>query len=258
MILNKIIEMKREEVDAAKRKAPLTELKEKASLLGIKSSFKKNISRKGFINLIAEVKRSSPSKGIIVGDFHPMQIAWEYQTAGASAISVLTDERFFDGRLEYLRLIKDGVSVPILRKDFIIDEYQIYESALYGADAILLIARLLTLDELTHFLGVAKGLGMDCLVEVHNEEEAEKAVNSRAGIIGINNRDLTTFNVDFSVTERLIRSIPDDRTKVSESGIETYEQVMFLKSLGVNAVLIGETLLRANDIGRKIRELMGE
>ncbi len=257
MILNKIVGKKREEVTAARDKIPLSELREKAQRMGASSVFRKSISRKGHINLIAELKKSSPSKGIIRGNFNPVQIAWEFQAAGASAISVLTDERFFDGKLEYLKMIKDRVSIPILRKDFIIDEYQVYESAVNGADAILLITRLLTPQELADYQDIARGLGLDCLVEVHNEEEVENALKSRAAIIGINNRDLTTFNVDFSNTERLIRHIPEDRIIVAESGIETYEQVMFLKSLGVNAVLIGETLLRAPDIGQKVRELMG-
>ncbi|MCK4851779.1 MAG: indole-3-glycerol phosphate synthase TrpC [Candidatus Omnitrophica bacterium] len=258
MILHKIIEKKRAEVDAARAKVPLSELKEKTRSLCTRSMFKKNISRKGHINLIAEIKRSSPSKGIIRGDFNPSQIAWEYQAAGASAISVLTDERFFDGKLEYLNMIKERVSVPVLRKDFIISEYQVYQSAANGADAILLIARLLTLEELIDYQDIARESGLDCLVEVHNEEEVEKAVKARSAVIGINNRDLSTFNVDFSNTERLIRHIPEDRIIVSESGIKSYEQIMFLKSLGVSAVLIGEILLRANNIGRKVRELLGE
>ncbi len=257
MILTKIVEKKREEVSIARDRCPMGGLKKKAESVGLSSSFKKSISRPGHINLIAEVKRSSPSKGIIRSDFNPTQIAWEYQAAGASAISVLTDERFFDGKLSYVKMIKERVIIPILRKDFIIDEYQIYESVVGGADAILLIARLLTQEELTKFTDIARGLGLSCLVEVHNEEEIEKALNSKATIIGINNRDLSTFNVDFSTTERLIRMIPEDRVKVSESGIETYEQVMFLKSLGINAVLVGETLLRASNIAAKIRLLMG-
>jgi len=257
MILNKIIEKKREEVASARQKMPLSELKAKVKPLPVSGIFKKNVSRAGQVNLIAEVKKSSPSKGIIRGDFDPVHIAWEYQAAGACAISVLTDERFFDGRLKYLGMIKQRVSVPILRKDFIIDEYQVYESAANGADAMLLIARILTQEELNDYLALAKELGMDCLVEVHKEEDMEKALKGHAGIIGINNRDLATFNVDFSNTERLIRLVPENKVVVAESGIETYEHVMFLKSLGVDAVLIGETLMRAGNIGQKIKELMG-
>ena len=258
MILSRIIEEKRREVDRMQKKVPLNDLKEEAESLYIKSMFKKSISRKGHINLIAEIKKSSPSQGIIRGDFDPLKIALAYQAAGASVISVLTDERFFDGKLEYLKMIKELVSVPLLRKDFIIDEYQVYESAVSGADAILLIAHILTQEELNRYFCVAKELGMDVLVEVHNEEEVEKALKSHASIIGINNRDLTDFNVDISVTQRLIRLIPETKVIVSESGINSYEQVMFLKSLGVNAVLIGEIFMRAENIGEKVRELMRE
>ena len=220
--------------------------------------FKKNISRKGHINLIAEIKKSSPSKGIIRADFDPIKIAFAYHAAGASAISVLTDERFFDGKLEYLKMIKERIMLPVLRKDFIIDEYQVYESALAAADAILLIACILTGEELDRYLSIAKELHLDVMVEVHNEEDVEKALASNAHIIGVNNRNLANFNVDISTTQRLIRLIPETKVIVSESGIKSYEQVMFLKSLGVNAVLIGETFMRSGNIGEKVRELMRE
>lgn len=258
MILSKIIEEKRREIDRAQKQFPLNDLKEKAAGIYIKSAFKKNISRRGHVNLIAEIKKSSPSKGLIRADFDPIRIALTYQASGASAISVLTDERFFDGKLEYLKQVKERVTIPVLRKDFIIDEYQIYESLVNGADALLLIAQILTQEELTRYLNLTKELGMDALVEVHNEEDVEKSVNSNAVIIGINNRDLTNFDVDISTTQRLIRLIPDTKIIVSESGIETYEQVMFLKSLGVNSVLIGETLMRSENIGEKVRELIRE
>jgi indole-3-glycerol phosphate synthase len=258
MILSRIIEKKRKEVDTSRKEVSFSDIKARAEAMYIHSSFKKNISRKGHVNLIAEIKRSSPSQGVIRADFDPVKIALTYHAAGAAAISVLTDERFFDGRLEYIKMVKERVTLPVLRKDFIIDEYQIYESAAAGADAILLIAHILTQEELDRYLVIAKGLGMDVLLEVHNEEEMEKAVRSSASIIGINNRDLSSFGVDVSVTQRLLRLIPENRTIVSESGISSYEQVMFLKSLGVNAVLIGETFMRAENIGQKIRELMKE
>ena len=258
MILTKIIEEKRREVDDAQKEVPLHEMRDKAQALFIKSSFKKNISRKGHINLIAEIKKASPSKGIIRGDFNPLKIALTYQASGASALSVLTDERFFSGKLEYLRTIKERVTIPVLRKDFVIDEYQVYESALNGADAILLIAHILTQEELNRYYAIAKDLGMDVLVEVHNEAHLEKALNSPASIIGINNRDLSTFEADIDTTQRLIRLIPESKIIVSESGIESYEQVMFLKSLGVDAVLIGETFMRSTNISDKVRELMRE
>jgi len=258
MMLSKIIEEKRREIDKAEKKVSLNDIKKEAESLYVRSTFKKNISRKGHINLIAEIKKSSPSKGIIRANFDPVKIALTYQAAGAGAVSVLTDERFFDGKLEYLGKIKERITIPILRKDFIIDEYQIYESAARGADAILLISHILTREELRRYLDVTKSLGMDALVEVHNEEEVEKALNVNAPIIGINNRDLTTFTVDVSITQRLMRLLPDTKIIVSESGITSYEEVMFLKSLGVNAVLIGETFMRTENIGRKVRELMRE
>ncbi len=258
MILTKIIEEKRKEVDRDQSVLSLSSVKKKAESMYIRSSFKKNISRKGHINLIAEVKKSSPSKGLIRPGFDPVRIALAYNAAGASAISVLTDERFFDGKLEYLKKVKDRVSIPVLRKDFIIDEYQIYQSAVAGADAILLIAKILTVEELNRYCLTAKALGMDVLMEVHNSEEVEKALATPASIIGINNRDLNSFEVDLSVTGHLIRMIPDNKIIVSESGIETYEQVMFLKSLGVNAVLIGEAFMRFDNIGEKVRQLMRE
>ncbi|MFH1412135.1 MAG: indole-3-glycerol phosphate synthase TrpC [Candidatus Omnitrophota bacterium] len=258
MILSKIIEEKRREVDRLRSKISFNKVKEEAERMYVNSQFKKNISRKGHINLIAEIKKSSPSQGVIRVDFDPLKIALTYHGAGASAISVLTDERFFDGKLEYMNMLKKRVTLPLLRKDFIIDEYQVYESALNGADAILLIANILTHEELGRYQNIAKGIGMDVLVEVHNEEEIEKALSCHAAIIGINNRDLTNFNVDIAVTQRLIRLIPENKIIVSESGIRTYEQIMFLKSLGVNAVLIGETFMRADNIGAKVRELMRE
>ncbi len=258
MMLAKIIEEKKREVDRAQKRLSLSSLKKKAESLYIRSAFKKNISRKGHINLIAEIKKSSPSKGVIRADFDPLKIALTYQAAGASALSVLTDERFFDGKLEYLAMVKQRVTIPILRKDFVIDEYQVYESAASGADAILLIAQILTQEELNRYFGIAKDIGMDVLVEVHNEEELGKALASPASIIGINNRDLVTFNVDISTTQRLIRLIPENKVIVAESGISSYEQVMFLKSLGVNAVLIGEIFMRTKNIGEKVRQLMRE
>ncbi|MFC1570317.1 indole-3-glycerol phosphate synthase TrpC [Candidatus Omnitrophota bacterium] len=258
MILSRIIEEKRREVEKNQENVSLGDMKKKAEGVYIKSSFKRDISRKGHINLIAEIKKSSPSKGIIRHDFDPVRIALTYHGAGASAISILTDERFFMGKLEYIKMVKDRVTLPILRKDFIIDEYQVYESAVAGADAILLIAHILTQEELNKYFGIARDLGMDVLVEVHNEEEMEKALASPASIIGINNRDLTNFDVDVAVTQRLIRMIPENKVIVSESGISSYEDIMFLKSLGVNSVLIGETFMKAENIGEKVRELMRE
>jgi indole-3-glycerol phosphate synthase len=256
MILSRIIEEKRRVVEEAKRAKPLDILMKEARNICIKSAFKKNISRPHHINLIAELKKASPSKGILRGDFNPAKIAVTFQANGASAISVLTDERFFEGRLEYIKRVKENVSLPVLRKDFIIDEYQIYETAASGADAMLLICELLSADELARFQALAASLGLDCLVEAHNEEDLKKALVSGSAIIGINNRDLHTFKVDIGVTSKLIRLIPPHKIIVSESGIKSYEDMMFLKSLGVNAVLIGEAFMEADDIASKMREIM--
>lgn len=256
MILSRIIEEKRRVIEEAKRLKPQDVVIKEIKNISVKSQFRKNISRPHHINLIAEIKKASPSKGILRGDFNPVKIAITYQANGASAISVLTDERFFEGRLEYVTKVRENVSIPILRKDFFIDEYQIYETVAAGADAILLICEILSIAEMTKFYNIATELGLDALVEVHSEEDIEKALAIDAAIIGINNRDLHTFKVDLGVTQRLIRLIPKDRVIVSESGIKCYEDVMFLRSLGVNAVLIGEAFMEAGDIGAKMREMM--
>ena len=256
MIISKIIEDKRRVIEESKRAKPQDELIHDIRNICVKSSFKKNISRPHHVNLIAEIKKASPSKGIIRADFNLLKIAIAYQANGASAISVLTDERFFDGKLEYIKKVKESVSLPVLRKDFIIDEYQIYETVAAGADAMLLIADLLSKSELCGFYNLATSLGLDVLIEVHKEEDIEKALATEGSIIGINNRDLHTFRVDLAITQKLIRLIPPNRIKVSESGIRSYEDVMFLKSLGLNAVLIGEAFMESSDIPSKIREMM--
>lgn len=260
MILNKIIEEKRKEIESSKNKISQEELINR--IKDLKSHrrhnfFKNSISKPNKIHLIAEVKKASPSVGVIRKDFDPVKIALTYEANGAQAISVLTDEKFFEGHISHLENIKKNIYLPVLRKDFIIDEYQLYESILAGADAALLIADLLSAEELRRFIDIGTELNMDFLVEVHSEEDVEKAVDSRSDIIGINNRDLHTFKVDIKTTERLIKIIPKDRTIVSESGIKTKEDVLYLKSLGVNAVLIGEVFMRSSDIGEKMRELMG-
>ncbi|MFH1189975.1 MAG: indole-3-glycerol phosphate synthase TrpC [Candidatus Omnitrophota bacterium] len=256
MMISRIIEEKRRVVEEAKRLKPREELEKEMASAPVNSLFKRNISRPHHVNLIAEMKKASPSKGVIRGDFNPVKIATTYQAQGASAISVLTDERFFEGKLEHVRMVKESVPLPVLRKDFIIDEYQIYESAACGADAILLIADLLSDSEMTGFYQLASSLGLDVLLEVHNEEDLEKAIATGGDIIGVNNRDLHTFKVDLAVTQKLARLIPAHKIKVSESGIKSYEDVMFLKSLGINAVLIGEAFMEAPDIAAKIREIM--
>jgi indole-3-glycerol phosphate synthase len=260
MILTKIIEQKKTEIDKSKSKISQKELLRRIEDLKAHrrhNFFKNCISKPHKIHLIAEVKKASPSAGVIRKDFDPVKIASAYEANGASAISVLTDEKFFHGSLSQFEEVKKSVSIPVLRKDFIIDEYQIYESVLAGADAALLIADLLSTEELKDFISIGKQFNIDFLVEVHSEEDARKAIGSECEIIGINNRDLHTFKVDIKTTPRLLKVISKEKIIVSESGITTNADVSYLKSLGVNAVLIGEVLMRSDDIDKKIKELMG-
>ncbi len=257
MILDDIIFNKRQEVTALKLRQNLLKLEEKT--VPKERDFYDAINKKE-IGLIAEIKKASPSLGLIRSEFEPVCIAQTYEEAGAFAISVLTDEKFFQGNLEHLREVKAATKLPVLRKDFIIDESQIYESKIAGADAILLIVSLLSLPELDKFIRLSHTLKMDCLVEAHSAEDVEKALKSPARIIGINNRDLNTFEVDLNTTFDLISRYPKLKEKiiVSESGIKTKEDVVMLRKKGVNALLIGETLLRSRDIEAKIKELFGE
>ncbi|MEW5758471.1 MAG: indole-3-glycerol phosphate synthase TrpC [Candidatus Omnitrophota bacterium] len=240
--LNKILKKKKEEIALLKKRFTLDELKR--NLGKEKPLFKKAIAKKG-LNIIAEVKKASPSKGIIIKDFNHKKIALVYKKLGAAAISVLTEKDFFKGNVGYLRDVKDISGLPVLRKDFIIDEYQIYESKLFSADAVLLITEILALDKLKKFIKIAKDVGLDVLVEVHTKRDLNKALKSGAEIIGINNRDLKTFKVDLCTTEKLIKFIPRDKIIISESGISTKKDLDYLRKLGVNVVLVGEAFLRA-------------
>ncbi len=207
------------------------------------------------IKFLAEVKKASPSAGIIREDFNYLNIAKEYEAGGASAISVLTDKEFFKGDLKYLSEIKKTVSLPVLRKDFIIDPYQIYEAKAAGADLVLLIARILTKDQIDTFLALTHKLGMECLVEVHDIDELNTVLETEASIIGINNRNLDTFETNIETTLQLCHLIPEEKIIVSESGIKTRADVLNLEKAGIDAILIGETLMRSQDITQKINEL---
>lgn len=257
MILNKILEEKKKEIDLSKERLALDEIEKRLAVLPSGRNFKAAISKEHELGLIAEIKRASPSSGILRHDLNPVKIAQIYRAYGAKAISILTDEKFFKGSLSDMEAVRREVYLPILRKDFILDRYQIYESKLFGADAVLLIAEVLSRNELAYFLGICGNLGLDAVVEVHSEEDLKKALSVDSRIIGINNRDLHTFKVDLEITSNLIDLIPKEKIVISESGIKTYEDVMFLKSLGVKAVLIGETFMRSDDIGAKIMEIMG-
>ncbi len=218
--------------------------------------------RRGDVALIAEVKKASPSKGVICENFDPVRIAREYEAAGASCLSVLTDEKFFQGSLDYLRQIREAVKLPLLRKDFIIDERQILEAIEWGADAILLIVAILDDQQLRDYQALASAAGLVALVEVHDEAELDRALAANAELIGVNNRDLKSFKVDLATTERLaqkLRATPGGREKllVAESGIFTRADVDRLKSCGSGAILVGESLMRGGEIGPKVRELIG-
>ena len=258
MILEQIVADNRLELEARKRAVPLAELQRLALAQSPPLDLASALSG-GSIQFIAEVKKASPSKGIICPDFNPVGIARTYASNGASAISVLTEATHFQGSLSHLREIRDALGnkrPPLLRKDFIYDSYQIYESRAYGADSLLLIVAILTPGKLAGLSRLSHELGMSCLVEVHNEVELEIALGSGAGIIGINNRDLKTFTVDITITERLRCLIPSDRIVVSESGIESRNDIEKLEKWGVDAVLIGEALMSAPDIGAKMKELL--
>jgi indole-3-glycerol phosphate synthase len=257
MILQKIVENKRIEVAHQKEILPVAELKQMLVDRPPTRDFEGAV-RDRDCAVIAEVKRSSPSKGRIREDFDPVGIACIYENHGASAISILTERKFFDGDAAYVPQIRKAVGMPLLRKDFIIDPYQIYETRVLGADALLLIARLLEAGELRDFIGLASELGLAALVEVHDDADVEKAVSSGARIVGINNRDLATFRTDLDVSTRLARRIPKGITVVSESGINSRDDIERLMSAGIHAVLVGESLMREKDIGKKLRELLGK
>lgn len=263
-ILEQIVEQKKKEIALMpKRPASGEHLRWAVKRNGQRRDFSGALEypRHGAVALIAEVKKASPSAGVIRADFNPVEIARTYERAGASCISVLTDEKFFQGSREYLRRIRDAVQLPLLRKDFIIDSTQILEAIEWGADAVLLITAILSDAELKLFLSLCSEAGLEALVEVHDEVELGRALDAGATIIGINNRDLRTFKVDLATSERLIalgRAATKDarRLFVAESGIHTAADVQRLARAGANGILVGESLMRESDIGKKIQELL--
>lgn len=262
-ILQKIVAYKEEFLEARKRQVPLAELKSRVLDIPAPPLFAPAIHRgaEEMINVIAEVKKASPSKGVIREDFDPIRIAIDYAEHGAAAISVLTDEEFFQGKLEYLRQIRAELeTVPLLRKDFTIDEYQIYEARDSGAAAILLITSILDKYQLVDYRELARDLGMEALTEVHLESEADRAAELGARIIGVNNRDLRTFSVDLKQTERILRLLGGPQPGfmfIAESGIGKYEDVAYLSGLGVDAILVGESLMRQEKPGAALHKLLG-
>jgi len=255
--LKEIVLKKKERILLAKQNLTEDALKAQINNLAPPRPFIEAINKPRSISLIAEIKRQSPSSGIIRQDFNHQEIAKIYQDSGAGAISVLTEEDYFGGNLSYINEIKSLINLPILRKDFILEAYQVYESRAFGADAILLIADLLAKEKLSELLQLADSLGLDCLVEVHTEKDLKKALSLKVPLVGINNRDLHTLELDFKTTQKLFPLIPKDKVVVVESGIKSHQDVLFLKILGVSAVLIGEAFMEAVDVRKKIEEIMG-
>jgi indole-3-glycerol phosphate synthase len=261
MILDRILLTKKEEVAAAKAQRPLADL---AGRIGDLEDIPRGFARalrimaaSGGVPVIAEVKKGSPSRGIIRSDFDPVAIAEEYQDAGATCLSVLTDQQYFYGHLRYLGLIREQVSLPLLCKEFIIDPYQLYQARLAGADAVLLIAAALNDDQLLELAQQATALRLDILLEVHDAAEMQRALKLPVDLIGINNRDLRTFDTDLGITESLAALVPEAQLAVAESGIATRADIERLQAAGARAFLIGETLMREADIAGKLRELLG-
>lgn len=255
MILEEIVQQRYKQLEREQQAIPLLEMKQlarsdKRSCISLYDALKQPR-----LSVIAEVKKASPSKGLICEQFDPVAISKQYQAAGANAISVLTEEHYFQGNPEYLSAIRKEVSLPLLRKDFIVDPYQIYQAKVLGADAILLIAALLNTATLEKFKNIAYGLGLACLAEVHNREELERVLEADFRIIGINNRDLKTFDVDLETTARLTSYIPEQCVVVAESGIAGNKDMQTARKNGADAVLIGETLMRSNRIAQTMHEL---
>ena len=254
-MLDKIVTQKREEVEQRKKAVHIACLQERIARQKPSLDFAPAL-KSDHIRIIAEVKQSSPSRGMLRPNFDPIELAQIYAEGGAAAISVLTETNYFMGSIEHLAAISKVVQLPLLRKDFIFDPYQVYESRAYGADALLLIAAILSQRQLKELVSLSHSLGLRCLVEVHNEGEVERAVLSEAEIIGINNRDLNTFAVDINTTRRLRPLIPKEKIVVSESGIRSRSDMEKLRKWRVDAALVGEALVTAGDVMAKMRELL--
>ena len=254
--LDDLIDATRDRVDRAKREQPLAQLEQAAAQQTIDRPFSEALSRP-WTSLIAEYKRRSPSAGEIRADLDVVDVVRAYERGGAAAVSVLTEERHFGGSLEDLRHARDATDLPILRKDFTIDPYQLFEAKAYGADAILLVVGALKKRDLASLHDMARDLELDAIVEVHDEEELEHALETDCDVIGINNRNLEDFSVSLDTTFELLTDVPAGKTVVSESGISTREQIEELERVGVDAVLVGEALMRAGDLEAAVRELAG-
>lgn len=256
-VLDEIVAHKRTEVAAAKAERPLAELDRQLDGASPVRHFADALATGNEMRLIAEIKKASPSAGLIREDFDPVTIAQTYANHGASCLSVLTDERFFQGQLEFLTAVRDSVTLPVLRKDFLIDPYQIVEARVAGADCVLLIAECLTETELADLYARTIELGMDALIEIYEPGNLDRVLALKPRLLGINNRNLKTMTTSLSHTLDLIDRVPDDVLLVSESGIRTHEDVVRLHSAGVQAMLVGESLMRADDIGQQVDDLLG-
>ncbi len=256
MFLEIVAGLKREEVEKRKADRPLSEIEEGLKTKPRPRDFSGAVTRNPSLAVIAEIKEASPSAGVIASDPDRLWLAGQYESGGASAISVLTETNYFHGDLAHLRQVREGTALPLLLKDFVVDPYQIYEGRAAGADAILLIAALLEKEELAHFADQCRGLGMTPLVEVHGEEDLEKTAGLALPLLGVNNRDLKTLKVDLDTTFRLLKKIPQETAVISESGIRTREDVCRLREAGVKGILLGEVLMRAAEPASKIRDLL--
>ena len=254
MILDDITANTRSQVTERKRRAPLADMRTRAELASKPRNFAGALVRK-HVALIAEVKRASPSRGALNADLDPIQMAQTYAAHGASAISVLTDAKFFRGSLADLEIVRASVDMPVLRKDFVVDEYQLFESRAHGADAVLLIARILDDAQLRDYVALAHSLGLGTLTEVHDEAELDRALAADAPVIGINNRNLADFSVSLATTEKLAPRIPSGKIVVAESGIFTRADVERVARAGAQAALVGEALVRARDVAAQVQEL---
>jgi len=257
MILDEIVDATIIRIEKAKKNISLNEMIMLAEKSEPPFAFENALKQKD-ISFICEVKKASPSKGIIANDFPYIKIAKEYEKAGAAAISVLTEPDFFMGSVDYLKDIKQNTTIPVLQKDFIIDEYQIYEASIIGANAILLICAILSIDKVKKFIKIADSLGLSCLVEAHNDQEVKKAIEADARVIGVNNRNLKTFEVNINNSINLRGLVPKSIIFVSESGIKTTNDINALREIGTNAVLIGETFMRSNHIKEELDILRGK
>ena len=258
MILDEIAAYTKERIEYEKSKLPLNEIRAQAKDLNADTGylFEKALAKPG-ISFICEAKKASPSKGIIAEDFPYVRIAKEYEAAGADAMSVLTEPKWFMGKDEYLKEIRKEITIPIIRKDFTVDEYMIYQAKIMGADAVLLICAILSDTQLQEYYGIADELGLSALIETHDEEEVQRALKAKARIIGVNNRNLKDFTVDIENSVRLRNMVPEDILFVSESGMKTRSDIARLEENGTNAVLIGETFMRSSDKAAMLNELRG-